>query len=406
MDNFQKKVLYISYDGMTDPLGQAQVLPYLIGLKKYGHAIFLLSAEKTENFILHQEKIKKICTDNHIIWQPIFYRKKPPVLSTILDINSLWINAKKIIQQNNIQIVHCRSYISALVGLKAQKKLNVKFIFDMRGFWADERVDGKIWNNKKFPYNLIYTFFKTKEKEFLKSADAIVSLTYHAKNEINTWNLPLRKPIYVIPCCADLNHFNFQNITENNILKVQLGIENNDFVLGYLGSLGTWYLLNEMLDFFKELSKHKKAKFLFITKDNPENILTVARQKNIPTSQIIIKACERENLPEMLSVLNASIFFILPSYSKKASSPTKQAELLGMGIPLICNANVGDTNEILEKEKVALVLNELNNTSYSECINELNEFITKEKEEFRKVAYQYFSLEEGIKKYLEIWANI
>jgi glycosyltransferase involved in cell wall biosynthesis len=401
-----KNVLYISYDGMTDPLGQAQVLPYLIGLKKYKHNIFLLSAEKHENYSLHAAKIQQICKENQIHWHPIFYRKKPPVLSTVLDINTLWRNAKAIITQNYIQIVHCRSYISALIGLKAQKKLNCKFIFDMRGFWADERVDGKIWNINKFPFNIIYKFFKQKEKAFLQNADAIVSLTYHAKNEINSWKIPLKSEINVIPCCADLDHFDYQkNQTEYN-LKQELGIKTNEFVLGYLGSLGTWYMLDEMLDFFTILSQNQEAKFLFITKDNPNDILKALAKKNIPENKIIIRPCERENLPKMLSILDASIFFIIPSYSKKASSPTKQAELLGMGIPLICNANVGDTNEILEKENVALVLPNLNTIAYQNCIEQLSQFLTKNKSDFRKIAYQYFSLEEGIKKYQQIWNNL
>ena len=160
-----KNVLYISYDGMTDPLGQAQVLPYLIGLKKYKHNIFLLSAEKHENYSVHAAKIQQICKENQIHWHPIFYRKKPPVLSTILDINTLWKNAKKIITQNNVQIVHCRSYISAFIGLKAQKKLNCKFIFDMRGFWADERIEGNIWKLSNPIHKRLYDFFKKKSEE-------------------------------------------------------------------------------------------------------------------------------------------------------------------------------------------------------------------------------------------------
>jgi hypothetical protein len=40
-------VIYISYDGMTDPLGQSQVIPYLIGLTKKGHNISIISCEKT-----------------------------------------------------------------------------------------------------------------------------------------------------------------------------------------------------------------------------------------------------------------------------------------------------------------------------------------------------------------------
>ena len=52
-------------------------------------------------------------------------------------------------REKHFQLVHCRSYISALVGLKLKQQKGVKLLFDMRGFWADERVEGKIWNLKK-----------------------------------------------------------------------------------------------------------------------------------------------------------------------------------------------------------------------------------------------------------------
>ena len=48
MNDNSIKVLYISYDGMTDPLGQSQVLPYLEGLAKKNYAITLISFEKEE----------------------------------------------------------------------------------------------------------------------------------------------------------------------------------------------------------------------------------------------------------------------------------------------------------------------------------------------------------------------
>ncbi len=54
-------ILYISYDGMTDPLGQSQVLPYLSGLTKYGYCFTILSFEKRERFIKEGKNIRKIC---------------------------------------------------------------------------------------------------------------------------------------------------------------------------------------------------------------------------------------------------------------------------------------------------------------------------------------------------------
>jgi len=82
-------VLYISYDGMTDSLGQSQVIPYLIGLTKKGYAFTLMSCEKEENFAQHKNKIQSILDANNIIWKPISYTKKPPVLSTVYDVNRL-----------------------------------------------------------------------------------------------------------------------------------------------------------------------------------------------------------------------------------------------------------------------------------------------------------------------------
>jgi len=110
--------------------------------------------------------------------------------------------AIKLHKEKNFKIVHCRSYITALIGLKMKKDLGLKFIFDMRGFWADERVDGKIWDLQKPQYRMVYNYFKKKEKQFLTEADAVVSLTHKAKQiMIDDWNV--KNKIEVIPCAVD-----------------------------------------------------------------------------------------------------------------------------------------------------------------------------------------------------------
>src|SRR5689334_3846106 len=44
-DLSRARALYISHIGMTEPLGQSQVLPYLVGLAKRGAQIEILSFE-------------------------------------------------------------------------------------------------------------------------------------------------------------------------------------------------------------------------------------------------------------------------------------------------------------------------------------------------------------------------
>ena len=40
------RVLYISYDGLLDPLGQSQVVPYVRELARRGVALTVISFEK------------------------------------------------------------------------------------------------------------------------------------------------------------------------------------------------------------------------------------------------------------------------------------------------------------------------------------------------------------------------
>ena len=42
-----KKCLYVTYDGLLDPLGQSQILPYIENLSENGYKLFVMSYEKT-----------------------------------------------------------------------------------------------------------------------------------------------------------------------------------------------------------------------------------------------------------------------------------------------------------------------------------------------------------------------
>jgi glycosyltransferase involved in cell wall biosynthesis len=402
------EVLYISYDGMTDPLGQSQVIPYLIGLSKKGYCFTLISAEKAERFHSNKEAVGKILADAGIDWQPVTYTKRPPVLSTLYDYWVIKKLADRLHKQKNFYIVHCRSYISSLVGLWLKKKYGVKFIFDMRGFWADERVDGKLWDIKNPIYRSVYKFFKKKEKHFLENASYTISLTHRAKEEIYKWkhieNNPV--PIAVIPCCVDTALFAPDAISpqKKDHWRGLAGIQNGDFVISYLGSIGTWYMLDAMLDFFHELKKEiPGAKFLFITHDEHERIFRVANEKGIRADDIVIRPGKRTEVPALLSLSDYSIFFITPSYSKMSSSPTKMGEIMAMGIPIVCNSGVGDTDEIIKKYEAGFIVHDF---MYGDVIARIKSSFPNVKNNNREAAIDYFSLDNGVDSYWQVYKAV
>ncbi|HVZ95737.1 MAG TPA: glycosyltransferase, partial [Chitinophagaceae bacterium] len=196
-----RNILFISYDGMTDPLGQSQVIPYLKGLTQYGYCFTILSCEKPARFALHKEEIKRTLEANSIKWEPISYHKNPPVFSTIYDLIQLKRKARQLHRREKFDMVHTRAGTSSLVGLWMKKKLGVKFLHDVRDFFADSRIDGGSWNYSNPIYRIIYHYFKRIEKKEIEHCDGMVCLTNVAKEIIT--QLPHydnNKIVEVIPC--------------------------------------------------------------------------------------------------------------------------------------------------------------------------------------------------------------
>lgn len=403
-----KKILYISYDGMTDPLGQSQVLPYLTALSAEGYRFTILSFEKGNRY--HKEKniIEEICARSAICWVPLTFTTHPPVLSKIYDRWRLKRKAGQLFRKHRFDMIHCRSYVPSEVGLWLKKKFRTKFLFDMRGFWADEKVDSGQWDQDKAFFRQVYKHYKDKEKEFLLQADGIIILT-HAGKEVLSANKEYKAlQIDVIPCCADLDHFDYNHIKKEfaTSLREQLGITPGAKIITYLGSVGGWYMTKEMFTFFNcLLLKYPEFVMLFLTKDDPDRVRKQAAETGVPANKVIVLYAGRNELPSYLSLSDCSIFFIRPTYSKIASSPTKHAELMGMGIPVICN-NIGDTGHIIEETKTGLLINEFSEIEYARIIDRVDELLHISKETIRNAAFTYFDLEKGVIHYSNIYKKI
>jgi glycosyltransferase involved in cell wall biosynthesis len=404
------RILFLSYDGMTDPLGQSQVLPYLVGLSRSGYDITLVSFEKPERSTEGRTAIEQLCHANKIHWHPMAYSRKPPVLSTLKDLFLLRRHVQKLHQENSFDALHCRSYITALIGQWMKRRFGVKWIFDMRGFWADERVDGKIWDLKNPLYRWVYRFFKKKERQFIEEADHIISLTDQARSIIHSWTIVPGQPvpITVIPCCVDLRHFDPASVAVSAKLSLRhkLNIPDTSRVISYVGSIGSWYMLPEMMGFFvRWLLKFPDSIFLFISQDDPVIILQEAIKQGVSPDKIRISGAIRPDMPTYISISDCSVFFIKPVFSKKASSPTKQGEIMAMGVPAICNSGVGDTDSVIRAWNSGLLVDQFTSTSYDQVINDFQKahFDTHA---MRNGAVAFFSLDEGVNRYKTVYERV
>ena len=403
-----KNILYISYDGLTDPLGQSQILPYLVALSNKGYRFTILSFEKKERFEKEKQIIESVIEPAQIRWVPLRFTKKPQVLAKMWDHWRLMNTAKRLYKEEKFDWVHCRSYIAAEAGLMLKKNFGVKFIFDMRWFWADEKVENGQWNLKNPLYKVTYRKYKHLERELLLNADAVVTLTDAAKDYL------LRQPAYkhlkidVIPCCADLSHFDFQKVSPEvkQQLRNKLSLKDDQKLITYLGSVGGWYMTKEMFSFFKQLKQSQpQYKMLVLTKDDPETVKAEAAASGIQNGSLIVTYAQRQQLPGYLAISDIGLFFISNSFSKTASSPTKHAELMGMGIPVICN-DIGDTGRIINETRTGMVVNEFAENNFTDVIERIDELLATSKQKIRECALDIFDLNAGVEKYASIYQRL
>jgi glycosyltransferase involved in cell wall biosynthesis len=402
-----KKILYITYDGLTDPLGQSQILPYLKGLSECGYRFTIISFEKKDRFQKEKAIINQLTTESDIDWVPLSFTTNPPLLSKFYDAVRMKNKAAKLQRKKKFDMVHCRSYVAADAGLYLKRKFGVKFFFDMRGFWADEKKDGS-WNMNNPFFSRVYQYYKAKEAQYLQHADYIISLTEAGKKEMSTWpSFKNEIPVSVIPCCADMVHFSLTDAEQKKRSRESLQIKGEELVLSYLGSVGTWYMLDEMLLFFKAVKrKYPGAKFLFITHTPRQFIDQRITEFNLDANDFIITQAPRKNVPDFVKASDINISFIKPVYSKISSSPTKLGEVLSMGIPVIVNSGVGDVEQTVKNANAGYVLHDFKEDDFKKAVEAIPELLQKSPAAIRQAIEPVYNLEKGIQSYLSCYRQV
>ena len=100
MKERKKKVCYLSFDGMTDPLGQSQVIPYLIKLSEKGFDFHLISVEKPNILDKKKDTIESILSEYGIEWTTVLYSNKIPFVSTAQTLKKVFKIASNILNND------------------------------------------------------------------------------------------------------------------------------------------------------------------------------------------------------------------------------------------------------------------------------------------------------------------
>lgn len=400
-------VLYITQNGIADHIGRSQVAPYVLGLARQGFRIHVLSAEKPGQEPLI-DQYQRLFDGVGVRWTRIPYRNKPRVLGQAWTQALMQRTARRIVRDEGIQLIHCRSFPAALIAHRLKATLGVKFIFDFRDFYADGGL-----KKARGLAKLVFRRLKQLEGPMVRSSDKVVCLTERARNVLSDWYLKdvaqAHSHFQVIPCCADFEHFDPKSVSAEALAQARnkARLQFGDFVLLYLGSLGPDYLLPQMIALFRQvLSIKPDARFLFVSNNGQELVAAECSKQCIPPEYIRFISADRGVITSLISLADLSVVFIRADVSKAGCSPTKLAELFACNVPVIANAGVGDMDSIIDLHRNgSVIVQDFSDESLLTAIKQVLRAKESKQVSIRENSRE-FALDEGVARYAAVYREL
>jgi glycosyltransferase involved in cell wall biosynthesis len=391
------RILYITHYSIMEPLGQSQILPYLIGLANYGHAIEIISFEKAglladkDRFRAQNETLRSCRID----WFPRSYRSGASLLNLLLDILRASREINDHCRRNRIDLIHCRVHVPFLMAWYASAIRRLPILFDFRGFLAEEYVDAGLWK----PNSLKFRLTKLLERKMVAWCSAMVVLTDPAREYIMKSYEILGEKLFVIPCCVDLQRFCLKDL-------VQTRPPGRPLKIVYSGSTEGRYDIPAMLSFFAQFYGKRPGSHLTILSTGDINkVQAIVANASFPGDAVSIRSLAHHQVPESLSQQDLGLLFLRGNLGLLATSPTKVGEYLACGLTVVAEKGLGGLERILVEEGVGCLVSSDQPASWDEGISGAIRLCDQPDSRLRSVetAAKYYSLEQGVATYAQAY---
>jgi glycosyltransferase involved in cell wall biosynthesis len=358
-------VVYVTHDSLSEGIGMSQIVPLLIGLSNKGFRVGVISCEK----VSPPRALRETLIQSGILWKPINFGR----FGALGGVGRILRIASKLPKAS---VYHCRGDISATA---TSLRTRSPFIWDVRGLWLDQKIILSNLGRAKF----IIRIAKLLEKRAATKASAVTTLTAAVYPVLLRRHPGLTHKHSVIPTCVDLIKFPFipDLPKEKNLLLS--GVFNN----------------------YYDLDKTK----LFISRIKKELDITItwchgkeADRQTLEVGEEVIKTMIQTEMPAEIANASFGVAFCKEDAGESLLGvmPTKVAEFLATGRPVVVSRGIGDLGGILTKHQAGIILDQ----NVDKAIQELKELLVDPKMPIRcrKLAEEHFSMEKAIDAYYAI----
>lgn len=388
--------------GIGEALGRGQVFEYLKDLAP-NNDVHLHSFEKDTSKSAVQA-LKEEIDAAGISWTYLPYSNSLGLFSSLRQIIAAFRLLSRIIKKKDVEIIHARSMIPALIGLMLKWRYGPRLLYDIRGFQMDEKAE--VGRLKKGGF--LYRILKFLETSCYKQADAIVSLTHASRKIIGRYTKV--EKIFFIPTCTNRALFPLLSTPEKKKIRNELGYREEDLIFIHTGAVSGWY------DFDRELSlmnllmaKEERLHYLLINRGEHDFIRQKLQEYKIDPARVKIIASKFQDVHRYLNISDAAVFIIKPTFSKIASTPTKFGENLSCHLFSVTNRKIGDMDYYIDQYRVGYIFDiDQLTRDMGTIVEDIRQALLQKRayQDFDLLFDKYFDKQIGIKAYSQIYRSL
>lgn len=366
-----KSVAYISHDSLSEGIGMSQIKPLVIGLAEMGWVVQLVTMEKVQP----PKWLKEELGTAGVHWTILRFGKRG-LLGGFFRVVTLALRIPI------ADIYHCRGDLAAL-SVALHK--NRKFLWDVRGIWGEQKmVNGSARSNY-----LMRKIFSTIEKYVAKRARAVTCLAQALWPILEERVGELPRVREVIPTCVDIDKFQMrESFPKSNTLLLS-GVFNDFYDLAKTKEVISYLKDSLKFDVIWCRGAESSRRTLDVGEDEIRTKTQIEMPGEIANSTVGLALCKSSAGVSLAGVM-----------------PTKIAEFLATGRPVIVSSGMGDLDDLVKKNRIGVVIDDASEKTF--IIEELKKLLIDPEvaKRCRDVANSHFSMKTAIVRYSLIYEKL
>lgn len=259
-------------------------------------------------------------------------------------------------------VVHARGHYAGAIALSLKRAYpNLGLIANLRGLaGAELRLYGMPnWPLYRLDWRIIGRTLLRRldlwERELARSADVVVCVSNAFRSHLcERYGIPEER-VEVVTTAVDAELFRFDPLARDRVRR-SLGLESK-LVFAFCGSSHKWELPGCALRLLRRLLTANADAHLLILTHGPARVEKELARAGVPLESVTIRSVPHRQVPGLLMAADVGLLIREDNVVNSVAAPTKFAEYLASGLPVLVSEGVGDTAEVVTRHAAGWLLN-------------------------------------------------